>query len=146
MSRQFKQLIEDLCKLVDMHDAQHLIHSGPFAVNGVVFTISRDWLATTETLLLQGDCGLPEHDPATVYAALLQRNYTGFQHDGPQFGISPATGGIIYMERMKIAAINAASLAGSMAFVAEHARHWRCALPMPPRSMPRMDMCSLQIA
>ena len=70
MSRQFKQLIEDLCRLVNMRDAQHLIHSGPFAVDGVVFTITRDWLASTETLLLQGDCGLPEHDPAAVYAAL----------------------------------------------------------------------------
>lgn len=146
MSRQFKQLIEDLCKLVDMHDAQHLIHSGPFAVDGVVFTIARDWLAKTETLLLQGDCGLPEHDPAAVYAALLQRNYTSFEHDGPQFGVSPVTGGIIYMERVKVAGLSAAALASTLAFVAEHARHWRCALPMPPRSLPRMEMCCLQIA
>lgn len=146
MSRQFKQLIEELCTLVNMRDAQHLIHSGPFAVDGVVFTITRDWLASTETLLLQGDCGLPEKDHAAVYTALLQRNYTGFQHDGPQFALSPATGGITYMERMKVACTNAAALAGTLAFVAEHARHWRCALPMPPRPLPRIAMPSLQLA
>lgn len=146
MSRQFKQLIEDLCTLVDMPDAQHLIHSGPFAVDGVVFTITRDWQNSTESLVLQGDCGRPEQDAAMVFTALLQRNYTGFQHDGPQFGISPATGGIVYMERMKVADASANSLAGTLAFVAEHARHWRCALPMPPRPLPRMAMHSLQIA
>ena len=146
MSRQFKQLIEDLCRLVNMGDAQHLIHSGPFAIDGVIFTITRDWLASTEALLLQGDCGLPEHEPAAVYAALLQRNYNGFQHDGPQFGVSPATGGIIYMERVKVAGASAATLAGMLAFVAEHARHWRCALPLPPKPLPRMEMCCLQIA
>ena len=146
MSRQFKHLIEDLCRLVNMRDAQHLMHSGPFAVDGVVFTITRDWLANTESLLLQGDCGPPEQEAAMVYAALLQRNYNGFQHDGPQFGISPATGGIVYMERMAIAGASAASLAGTLAFVAEHARHWRCALPMSPRPLPRVAMGCLQIA
>jgi len=146
MSRQFKQLIEELCMLVHMRDAQHLIHSGPFAVDGVIFTITRDWLASNETLLLQGDCGLPEKDHAAVYTALLQRNYSGFQHDGPQFGLSPATGGIIYMERMKVDRTNAAALASTLAFVAAHARHWRCALPMPPRPLPSMAMPCFQLA
>jgi hypothetical protein len=147
MSRQFKQLIEELCALINMGDAQHLMHSGPFAVNGVIFTIMRDWLANTETLLLQADCGAPRQDcTAAAYSALLQRNYSAFQHHGPLFGVSPATGGIIYMERMKVADTSAAALAGTLAFVADHAGYWRCTQPMPPHAMPRISMPCLQLA
>lgn len=146
MSRQFKQLIEELCGLVNMPDPHHLMHSGPFRVDGVVFTIMRDWLAPSETMLIQADCGVPQQAPAVVYAALLQRNYAGFQHDGPLFGLSPATGGIIYMERLKVADTSAAALAGTLAFVARHARDWRCALPMQRRSLPQLNLPCMQLA
>lgn len=146
MSRQFKQLIEELCMLVGMRDPQHLMHSGPFQADGVIFTLARDWLAEGEVLLLQGDCGVPQHDQHAVHAALLQRNYASFQHDGPLFAISPQSGGIVYMERMKVTATSASALAGTLAFVARHARYWRCALPMPPRPVPRLGLPCLQLA
>jgi hypothetical protein len=130
-----------------MGDAQRLMHSGPFAVDSVIFTIVRDWRAPSDTLLLQGDCGVPQPErAAAVYGALLQRNYAGFQQDGPLFGVSPATGGIMYMERLRVADTSAAALAGTLAFVAEHARHWRCALPMPPRRPAPMELPCMQLA
>lgn len=145
MSRQFKQLVEELCALVGMRDPRHLMHGGPFQADGVIFTLARDWLAEDEVLLLQGDCGAPQQDQPAVHAALLQCNYAGFQNDGPLFAISPQSGGIVYLERMKVAATSASALAGTLAFVARHARYWRCALPMPPRPVSRFDLACLQL-
>lgn len=126
MSQSFEELIGKLCTLVKLEDPQRILHGGPIAVDGVVFSLVHDEARDPQHMRIYGDFGLapPEHH-ASAYATLLQRNYLGFENNGPLYSLSPHTGTVICMERLDLEDLSASELASTLAYLAAQASAWQ---------------------
>jgi hypothetical protein len=126
MTPAYQQLIADFCQAAGLNSPDHVARGTAIEVDGTFLSLAPGGGDDAQHLLLYADFGAPPDNEAThdAYQALLQQNYLIFPQGGA-FTLSPASGNVIYIQRITIDAYTGQQLANVMAYLAGKATEWR---------------------
>ncbi len=134
MKQHFDAVVIALCAAERLPDPQRYINGEPMALHGTEFSFLYDEESEPEAMMLRVVFGhAPLKNETEIYQQLLQQNHVGFSGNGPGFCVSPASGKVLYLLKMRLAQTTPALLAGTMLYFTEKVKQWQTDyfLPMP---------------
>jgi hypothetical protein len=125
MTPAYKHLITEFCKAAGLDSPDHVARGTAIDVDGTFLSLAPEGSGDTGHLLLYADFGAPpDHETQRAHQVLLEQNYLIFPQGGA-FTLSPASGNVIYIQRLAIDAYTGQQLANVMAYLAGKATEWR---------------------
>jgi len=122
----FSEVVRDVCRVVDLPDADYVIQTGLIEVEG--FDVRMDHFANdVDAMYVNFHFGtVTAGRTLTIFRLMLEANLLIYAQDQAQLGIDADSGGIILILRLPLTPdLDGVAVADLLSHYAEHGRYWR---------------------
>jgi hypothetical protein len=126
MKDRFENLVTAFCAAINLPFPEKMIDGTPFTMNQVVCSVSYKSQENENLLFIHIDFGeVTREAEAVVFYALLRENFLDFSLKNCSFGVSSATGNIVYASSFSIDIMTPDSLLSTLTALTWQAKNWR---------------------
>lgn len=125
MDQRFEKLVCDFCAATGMSFPDRMINGAPFTVNQVVFSLTHKPHVNDDLFFVHADFGaVRRENDVGIYYELLRENFLDFSLVNASFGISAATGRIVYAAAYRLDEVGTEDLIVTLTTLTCKARLW----------------------
>jgi hypothetical protein len=122
----YHQLIDDICRLCNIPNAESMYGACQLKVYGVPVTLMLDGPEEGERVIAFCDYGKPsESDETEVLRNALMANMTLLGHNMPHFVVNPETGHLLLVHQQPLKDLTAKGLLGTLELHAQNSNAWQ---------------------